>query len=295
MQKKLGIESNKEIEKVGIEKFIEECYAYTKSTSAEWEWYVDHIGRWVDFKNSYKTMDQNYMESVLWVFKQLYDKNLVYEGKRVSLYSTKLSTPISNFEVAMDNSYEEVNDPAITVKFPLRNHPFGNENLYALAWTTTPWTMPANMALAINKSLNYVLVRSENNAYIVAENRVESTFRDKIIDSVQPISAEHLVGVSYVPPYDYYLGKIDENVNYKVHHADFITDTDGTGIGHQAPEFGDVDFELAKEAGLYITEALDEAGKYTSQIANLEGMFYRDANDLIMKELAEKRILFRKE
>ena len=119
VQKKLGIASNKEIEKVGIERFIEECYSYTRSVSAEWEWYVDHIGRWVDLKNAYRTMDQNYMESVLWVFKQLNDKGLLYEGKRVSLYSTALSTPISNFEVAMDDSYEEVNDPAITVKFEL--------------------------------------------------------------------------------------------------------------------------------------------------------------------------------
>ncbi|USN58598.1 MAG: class I tRNA ligase family protein [Candidatus Peribacteria bacterium] len=119
VQKKLGLESNKDIEKVGMKTFIDECYNYTTSTSAEWEWYVDHIGRWVDFKNSYKTMDQDYMESVIQVFKKLYDKGLIYKGQRTSLYSWKLSTPISNFEIAMDDSYEEVSDPAITVMFPL--------------------------------------------------------------------------------------------------------------------------------------------------------------------------------
>lgn len=125
VQKKLGLESNKEIEESekGIQGFIDECYNYTRDTSSEWNWYIDHIGRWVDMDNAYRTMDQNYMESVMWVFKQIYDKDkekrYVHEGKRVSWYSWKLSTPISNFEIAMDDSYQDVQDPAITVKFPL--------------------------------------------------------------------------------------------------------------------------------------------------------------------------------
>lgn len=124
VQKKLGLAGSKDIEeKVGIKKFIEECYTYTKETSAEWDWYIDHIGRWVDMENAYKTMDQDYMESVIWVFKELWEKGMIYKGQRVSLYSWKLSTPISNFEVAMDDSYEEVSDPAVTVMFPLLPHP----------------------------------------------------------------------------------------------------------------------------------------------------------------------------
>jgi isoleucyl-tRNA synthetase/8-oxo-dGTP pyrophosphatase MutT (NUDIX family) len=119
VQKKLGLKSNKDIEELGVEKFVEECYKYTRETSAEWDWYIDHIGRWVDMDNAYKTMDQDYMESVMWVFKQMHEKKRVYKGRRVSLYSWKLSTPISNFEVAMDDSYEEVSDPAITVMFPV--------------------------------------------------------------------------------------------------------------------------------------------------------------------------------
>lgn len=120
VQKKLGINSNKEVEQVGVKKFIDECYAYTSTTSAEWDWYIDRLGRWVDMDRAYRTMDQDYMESVMWVFSELFRKGLIYEGKRVSLYSWKLGTPISNFEVAMDDSYQEVNDPAITVKFPVK-------------------------------------------------------------------------------------------------------------------------------------------------------------------------------
>ena len=119
VQKKLGLESSKDIEKIGIKTFIEECYKYTQETSAEWDWYIDHIGRWVDTENAYRTMDQDYMESVMWVFKSMWDKGMIYKGQRVSLYSWKLSTPISNFEVAMDDSYESVSDPAVTVMFPL--------------------------------------------------------------------------------------------------------------------------------------------------------------------------------
>lgn len=158
VQKKLGINSNKEVEQVGVKKFIDECYAYTAETSAEWGWYIDRIGRWVDMDNAYRTMDQSYMESVMWVFAELYNKGLIYEGKRVSLYSWKLGTPISNFEVAMDDSYQEVNDPAITVKFDLSRNGGKWQGVSVLAWTTTPWTMPAHMSIAVNESLTYVLV-----------------------------------------------------------------------------------------------------------------------------------------
>ena len=135
VEKQLGINSKKEIETLGIDKFIAACKDYVGNVSAEWEWYVDHIGRWVDFKNAYKTMDTDYMESVIWVFHKLYDKKLIYKGKRVSLFCPRCSTPISNFEVAMDNSYKDVTDPSVFAKFKVKG-----EDKYLLAWTTTPWT-----------------------------------------------------------------------------------------------------------------------------------------------------------
>ena len=294
VQKKLGLESNKDIEKAWIEKFIKECYNYTRSTSAEWEWYVDHIGRWVDFQNSYKTMDQSYMETVMWVFKQLYDKWMIYEGKRVSLYSTKLETPISNFEVAMDNSYEDTNDPAITIMFDLSINWAEWANTYVLAWTTTPWTLPANMALAANKDIEYVKVKSNDNYYVLAKNRVETVFKWKEFEIWEVIATNKLIWMKYKPLFDYYKWKVDEEKNFKIYHGDFITDNDGTGMAHQAPEFGDVDFELGKTNWLNITDALDSEWRYTWQISEYKWVFYRDANTPIIDKLWDKWVLFAK-
>ncbi len=296
VQKKLGLKSNKDIEDLGIEKFVEECYTYTRETSAEWDWYIDHIGRWVDMENAYKTMDQDYMESVLWVFKQMHEKGKVYKGRRVSLYSWKLSTPISNFEVAMDDSYEEVSDPAVTVMFPLiQSHKHVQEGDYILAWTTTPWTIPAHMSMALNKNLAYSRVSSEWKFYILATARVETVFKGKPYEIVESFTGEDLIGLKYTPPFDFYVWKVDENKNHIILHADFITDTDGTGIGHQAPEFGEVDFQLAQKEGIYISTALDDAGCYTEEIPDYEGMHYEAANDIISERLKEMGRLFKKE
>lgn len=301
VQKKLGIESAKDVEKIGVETFIKECYNYTQNTSAEWEWYIDHIGRWVDFKNSYKTMDQDYMESVMWVFKSLWDKELIYKGQRVSLYSWKLGTPISNFEVAMDDSYKEVSDPAITVMFDIIA---GETNLegrpvsvgdYLLAWTTTPWTIPTHMCIAVNKDLAYSRVLSEWKHYILATHRIETVFKGKEHEVVASFMGESLVWLKYNPPYDYYKGKVDEAKNFIVYHAEFVTDTDGTGIAHEAPEFWDVDFQLAKANGVHVTNALNNEGKYTSEIADMQGLHYQEANEVSIQRLKDMGKLFKKE
>lgn len=173
---KLGLKNRRDIEKIGILKFIESCYEYTRDTSAEWEWYKDKIGQWVDFENSYKTMDQDYMESVISVFKNLWDKDLIYEGVRVSLFCTRCGTPVSNFEIAMDDSYEIMNDPAVTVKFPVK----GEKDTYVLAWTTTPWTLPSNRALVVDAESDYVKVKRINKikkkkavrAILVKDNKI---------------------------------------------------------------------------------------------------------------------------
>jgi len=198
VQKKLDLKSNADIEALGVEKFIEECYTYTKETSAEWDWYIDHIGRWVDTEKCYKTMDQDYMESVLWVFKQMHEKGRVYKGRRVSLYSWKLSTPISNFEVAMDDSYEEVSDPAVTVMFPLtESHKHVRAGDYIIAWTTTPWTIPAHMSMALNKNLSYSRVSSKWKFYILATARVETVFKGREFEIVDSFTGEDLIVIKY--------------------------------------------------------------------------------------------------
>ncbi len=158
VEKELNIKVRRDIEKYGIQHFVDQCYKYTRNTSAEWRWYIDKIGRWVDLDNSYKTMDQDYMESVIQVFKQLWEKDLVYEGVRTSLYCTRCGTPISNFEIAMDNSYEDMEDPAVTIKFPVKDEgEFKGASI--LAWTTTPWTLPANKALVVDPKEDYILAR----------------------------------------------------------------------------------------------------------------------------------------
>ncbi len=296
VQKKLDLKSNADIEELGVEKFIQECYTYTKEVSAEWDWYIDHIGRWVDMENCYKTMDQDYMESVLWVFKQMHEKGKVYKGRRVSLYSWKLSTPISNFEVAMDDSYETVSDPAITVMFPLtESHKHVQEWDYILAWTTTPWTIPAHMSMALNKNLAYSRVSSEWKIYILATARLETVFKWKEYEVVESFMGDDLIGLKYKAPFNFYQGTVDAEKNHKILHADFITDTDGTGIGHQAPEFGEVDFQLAQKEGIHISTALDDAGCYTEEISDYEGMHYQTANDVINEKLKELGVLFKKE
>ena len=311
VQKKLGLKSNKDIEENGVKKFIDDCYAYTSEVSSEWNWYIDKIGRWVDMDNAYRTMDQDYMESVIWVFSELWKKWLIYEGKRVSLYSWKLGTPISNFEVAMDDTYQEVNDPAITVKFALETNDKFPEWTSILAWTTTPWTIPANMALAVRKDIDYVLVeyeksiftQDENNInwnlwnwpgwvipeskvdwstkkeyFIVALNRLGSIFNKKgdIFNVIRELKGSELVGLGYVPPFPEYYYQKNGDKNHKVYHADFITDTDGTGIGHEAPEFGEVDFQLAKKEDIHISHAMDDAGRYSAEIFDFEWTHYLD-------------------
>lgn len=181
VEKKLGIKSKLEVEKMGIAKYIAECYKYTSSTSAEWPWYVEKMGRWIDYDHAYRTMDQDYMETVWWVFKNLWDKGLIYKGWRSSLYSTDSATPVSNFEIAMDNSYEDVEDDAVTVKFKLKQDEnftamFGKhaqlsgKDVYMISWTTTPWTLPANFALAVHPEEDYVLVEtSKDNAQVTGK------------------------------------------------------------------------------------------------------------------------------
>jgi isoleucyl-tRNA synthetase len=349
VQKKLGLKSNADIEANGVKKFIDECYAYTSEVSSEWNWYIDKIGRWVDMDHAYRTMDQDYMESVMWVFSELWKKWLIYEGKRVSLYSWKLGTPISNFEVAMDDTYQEVNDPAITVKFELEPNDRFPVGTKVLAWTTTPWTIPANMALAVRNDIDYVLVsvpslqrgmsegqgdlvseKSEQNPqslpsseagllrrtgrdssftkelteqYIVAKNRLETVFKGKWeYTIVREFKWSELVGLGYIPPFpEYYHGKNGDK-NHKIYHADFITDTDGTGIGHEAPEFGEVDFQLAKKEGIHISHAMDDAGRYTAEIYDYEGTHYLDlenpekwANRINIERMKANNTLFKLE
>lgn len=477
VQEKHWYSSNKDIEEKWVQWFIDKCYEYTRDISDQWEWYVDRIGRWVDFKNAYKTMDTSYMESVLWVFKSLWDKWMIYKGKRVSLYSTKLNTPISNYEVALDNSYEDVSDPAITVKFPItgftiepvedlfektsdnfiktvfaiikddqwrilsmynakremRQLPGGkvdagetleqalareiqeeiwvdaivgkklwvvkrilnkkpwlthffevtiswepslqekdkhqklqwtkieptdtNElwyqyqidwviiddpqeikrfpSLYTyktilpqledysdaatapmnfLAWTTTPWTIAANLDLAAHPEIWYIQIfdKIAKEYFVIGENLVSKYYKntDDYVEVYRCRGVE-LLGVSYKPPFSYYQNKLKkeglEDNHFEIILADYVTDTDGTGIVHQAPEFGEEDFQLGLKHGLYQTETLDEQWNYIinpyewsdsqreERGKEYVWTYYRDVNELAMRDMKDAWVLIKKE
>ena len=462
VEAKLGLKNRRDIETLGIQKFVNECYSYTKETSAEWEWYIDKIGRWVDFENSYKTMDQDYMETVIWVFKQLWDKNYIYKGTRVSLFCTRCGTPVSNFEIAMDNSYEDMEDPAVTIKFPIINKQLPMpelENASLLAWTTTPWTLPSNRALVVDSGEDYAIVEltrtlttrkgvmvflvdkeaekaliirnnqnmttlveggieegetekdavrreileetgyedisikeniGETDYYVKsnltdiihkqykvylaelnskqkvkplkpdhAENRViwinlknleksltwpngvsfgrlvqnyyngkdiqpvdieeESQLRglhkqadlnEKVVLAVKRLDAvlgEHenkykilktfsggkLAGLSYSAPFTYFE---PNEQDWKVYtYENMVTMDEGTGIVHSAPGFGEIDTQMGEQLGLTTMFAVNDEGKFVNKVRDYAGIYIKDADPLIMRDLTLRDLLFKAE
>ena len=287
VEKKLGTKSKKDIEdKVGIEKFNQTCFEETSRIAGEWEDVIGRIGRWVEFRNAYKTMDKDYMESVWWAFKQLYDKKLVYEDVRISLYCPRCATPLSNFEIAMDNSYQEDTDPTVYVKMKAKDW----ENTYFLVWTTTPWTLLANVALAVGSNIKYqvVSIRNGEEKYILAEDRITDVMKDEKYEVIEEIEGSDLVGRNYEAVF-----KSDIQDGYKVVSGDFVTAEDGTGIVHIAPAFGEDDFNLRKEKGLPIILNVDEAGKFID--GEWKGKNVWDANKEIVQWLEENKYLFKME
>jgi isoleucyl-tRNA synthetase len=260
VEKQLGISNKKEIGvKISIPEYVKACRSAMVQTGTQWEDSIDRIGRWVEFKGAYKTMDNEYMESVWWAFKELYEKGKVYEGEKILVYCTKDATPISKSEVAMENSYQVDTDPSVFVYFKLEN-----TNQYLMAWTTTPWTLPANVAIAVNKDLEYSLVKFENKEVFVASEALEKVFRNekkqpldyKVIKTVK---GKELIGKKYHPLF--------ENHGPNAHvvlEADFVTAEDGTGIVHEAPAYGEEDYELCKKHGIPVVSMVDENGNYTS-------------------------------
>ncbi|MDD2483111.1 MAG: isoleucine--tRNA ligase [Candidatus Shapirobacteria bacterium] len=287
VEEKLGLKSKKDIEQIGVKKYIEECYSYVQNVSQEWPWYIDHIGRWVDIEHAYKTMDLNYMESVMWVFSELYKKGLIYKGRRISLYCPRCSTPLSNFEIAMDNSYKDVEDPAISIKFKLKDR-----DAFILAWTTTPWTLPGNLALAINKDEDYVEININNENIILAKARLESVLANQEYKIVKEFKGQDLIGLSYEPLYNFFEVT---STDYKIYHADFVSMTDGTGIVHIAPGFGEDDSAFGKANNLSVIDHVDDEGKIIDQVTPFAGLFVKKADPLVIDDLKSRNLIFKEE
>lgn len=293
VETKLGLKSKKEIEeKVGVKKFIEECKSYVSESSKEWEWYVDHVARWVDFKHAYKTMDLPYMETVMWVFKQMYEKGHIYKGLRVSLYCPHCATPISNFEIAMDahENYKEIEDSATTYKYELKTE---NEKrkTYILAWSTTPWNKIVTTALAVNPKLTYVKVKQGDEHYILAESTIKMLKGEYSV--IEKIEGKDLVGKKFTPHYDYYSIEPGEKV-FEIIGGDFVTAEEGTGVVTIAA-YGEEDLKAMKENNVHIEMHLDDVGVIKSDVPLFGGMYYLKANKAVNEDLAKRGLIYHDE
>jgi isoleucyl-tRNA synthetase len=278
-EKKLGIQDKRDIgTKISLEDYILTCRQNMTQTGSLWEDTIDRIGRWVDFKGAYKTMDKDFMESVWWAFKELYNEGKIYEGEKVLLYCTRDATPISKAEVAMDNSYKDVTDPSVYVKFRLKG-----EDASLLAWTTTPWTLPANTATGVHQDEVYVEVEVGGEKLILAKELLGKVLTDEKHNALpykvlRTMKGKELVGKEYEPLFE------DRGKNaYKVWHADYVSLEEGTGIVHLAPAYGEEDYQLAKEKGFPLVNNIDDNGFYTS--GEWKGQNVWEANKPIAKEL----------
>ena len=303
VEKQLGITDRREIgTKWPLSTYITKARESMVSNSEAWEGVIERVGRWVDFRGAYRTMDKNFMESVWWAFKTLYDQGKIYEGRKVLMYDTKFSTPVSKTEVTMDNNaYQTVTDPSVYVKFEIVSEG-GLKGVKLLAWTTTPWTLPANLTLAINKELEYKIYSVGDEKLIVASELAKKALGEA--EAVKTLKGEELIGLEYKPLMRNFSEEERKENTYKVVAADFVSSSDGTGIVHIAPAYGEMDYELSLEQDVDFIDLLDEGGYYLEPAKKwLNEMGVRDtdesgielwaANKFIAKVLEEKGIIYK--
>jgi isoleucyl-tRNA synthetase len=288
VEQALGISGKTQIEDMGVDVFNEHCRGIVLRYTGEWRKTVTRMGRWVDFDRDYKTMDPAYMESIWWVFRTLWDKGLIYEGHKILWYCPRCATPLSNFET--NQGYEDTTDPAITIRFALRDEP----NAYVLAWTTTPWTLPSNLALAVGADVDYVRVVDGDTVYYLAKERLGVYYRDEqSYSAMSGLKGAELVGREYEPLFPYFEAMRGEGA-FRVLSADFVSTEDGTGIVHIAPGFGEDDHALGAREGLPVVCPIDAEGRFTAEVADYAGRAVKEADDDIIKRLkAEGRLVHR--
>ena len=292
MKKKLGISSAKEIQEYGVAKYNEECRSIVLRFTSDWKNTITRMGRWVDFEHGYKTMDLGFMESIWWVFKTLYDKGLIYKGYNILPYSPGLGCPLSNMEVNL-GGYRDVTDPAITVRFRVRD----TEDTYFLAWTTTPWTLPSNLALALGPDIDYVKIldNESGDKYILGKARLGSYYKDEsAYEILEEYKGSQLKGMRYYPLFDYFADLYNQGAFVTV-LGDYVTTEDGCGIVHTAPGFGEDDYNVLKGTGIPVICPIDDECKFTSEVKDYEGLFVKDADKLIIQRLKEEGKLVKRE
>jgi len=288
MEKELGISGKRQIEDYGVAKFNEACRSIVLRYTREWRKVITRLGRWVDFDNDYKTMDPDYMESIWWVLSELWKKDLLYEGFYILPYCPRCSTSLSNFELNL-GGYIDVADPAITVKFAVEGEP----STYFLAWTTTPWTLPSNLALALGADIPYVKVKDRAEHYILAEARLPAYYKKP--DEYQVVArytGSQLAGKSYVPLFPYF-SNLKQKGAFRTWVGDFVTTEDGTGIVHVAPGFGEDDYNLLKSSGIPVVCPVDEEARFTAEVPDWAGQFVKDADKSIIRKLKDQGSLVR--
>ncbi|MBF0430159.1 MAG: isoleucine--tRNA ligase [Fibrobacteria bacterium] len=285
IQDRLKLSGIQEINEYGIGNFNEACRSSVLEYTSEWEHTVDKMGRWVDFKNDYKTMDRDFMESVWWVFNECFKKGLIYQGYRIQPYSPALATPLSNFET--NQGYKDRQDPSLTLIMPLKG-----EDTSLLVWTTTPWTLPSNLAVAMGTDITYVLVEQEGKKFWVAEQRMTTVFGEDAIVLERRIGKD-FEGKQYEPLMTYAPELSPKQ--YTVILADFVSTEDGTGAVHIAPSFGEEDFQLGDKHGLGLFDPLDEQGCFTSLVSEWEGLGAKEADKSIIQWLKAKGRVFKQD
>jgi isoleucyl-tRNA synthetase len=284
-ESELGVAGHAEIKEFGIAKFNDACRTSVLRYTQEWEAYINRAARWVDFDNDYKTLDLPYMESVMWAFKTLYDKGLVYEGYRVMPYCWRCETPLSNTELKMDDAYKQRQDPAVTITFPLVDTVGAETGEVLLAWTTTPWTLPSNLACAVGADIDYARMhdKSDGKTYILAEARVGAYAKELAnAEQVGTMKGSELTGRRYKPLFDFFSTHTNA---FQIAAADYVTTEDGTGIVHIAPAFGEEDKVVTDTLGIAVVNPVDERGRFTAEVPPYQDQQVLAANAQIIKDL----------
>ena len=285
IEKKLGLNSKKDIEKYGTEKFINACRESVFSNIQDWNKSTEELAYWIDLDNPYVTLDNSYVESVWWSLKELYNKKFLYEGLKVVPFCPRCGTPLSSHEVAL--GYKDITEDSVYIAFKIKN-----KNEYFLVWTTTPWTLPGNVALAVGKNIDYVKVKLADGDFAILAKERLSVLRGSY-EIVEEFKGKKLEGISYEPLYA--VKKLQNENSHKVVLADFVSTEEGTGIVHTAGMYGEDDYQLCKEKQIPLVHTVNQDGRFNNLIPQYEGIFVKHAEDAIKKELKERKLLYKKE
>tara|TARA_B100000925_G_scaffold271612_1_gene234977 strand:+ start:11261 stop:14374 length:3114 start_codon:yes stop_codon:yes gene_type:complete len=287
IDKQLEMSASDAVQELGVKKYNDECRGIVQRFTSQWQKTITRIGRWVDFENDYKTMDTSFMESVWWAFKELWDKDLVYQGTRVVPFSTSLGTVLSNFEAGQN--YQDVQDPAVTVLFYIPE-----KDCYIAAWTTTPWTLPSNLGLCVGAEIDYVKLNDSelDKPLIIAKSRIEAYSKKRELETIEEFKGSTLKGLSYNPLFNFF-SDLEKDGGFKIYNDDYVTTDNGTGVVHLAPSFGEDDNRVMSEAGVRLELCpINEKGEFNASVQDFAGQYVKDADKNIIKQLKANSRLY---